>query len=384
MAPQIFKGRVLAAAGPLPGQFTIENLKHWTKIRKGNFRDDFDEDVTHLLCTRDQFNKKVPRVKEALKRGKRLHIVHFDWFEYSTVKNKRLPENEFSMRNILAKQNAKRREEARAEKGRRDGENFVNTTLYHIYRDRTNFVYQIDLTRDDEATGAAGQKYTLCLWESNATPHLYWFTARFLKGRGNTQPSYHRPSSYAGKWRPEFNLFMDFFKLKTGVPWVDRVSLAKTMPSSYFQYAPPEEPNPLGRRLAHSSEYCRQINAEMRGLPWPPVKETKPEEESTGEGPGDGPVSFEDSDENANGLVPRLDDGQLPERDDISSARNDDAKIEPGDIEVGDDIQSPLKDTEVDSSDDSSTTPLPIMFDFTSPAEATSPSSQLTESDSEP
>lgn len=61
MVRQIFKGRVLAAAGPLPGQLTVENLKRWTALRKGHFSEDLDDTVTHLLCTRDQFKKKVPR-----------------------------------------------------------------------------------------------------------------------------------------------------------------------------------------------------------------------------------------------------------------------------------------------------------------------------------
>lgn len=67
-------------------------------------------------------------VKDALKRGKRFHIVHYDWFEFSTVQEKRLPEMEYSMRNILAKQNASKREQARIDKGKRDGEKFVNTS----------------------------------------------------------------------------------------------------------------------------------------------------------------------------------------------------------------------------------------------------------------
>jgi hypothetical protein len=32
---------------------------------------------------------------------------------------------------------------------------------------------------------------------------------------------------------------MDFFKKKTGIDWQDRVTLANTQPSAYFQYAPP-------------------------------------------------------------------------------------------------------------------------------------------------
>jgi hypothetical protein len=67
MPRQIFKNKVLCAAGPLPGQLTTENLKHWTRIRKGEFITDddssviLDERTTHLLCTREQFTKRVPK-----------------------------------------------------------------------------------------------------------------------------------------------------------------------------------------------------------------------------------------------------------------------------------------------------------------------------------
>lgn len=73
-------------------------------------------------------------VKEALARGKRQHIVHCDWFEISAVNEKRQPEREYSMRNILAKQNAAKREVARIERGKREGERAVNTsTLIHFF-----------------------------------------------------------------------------------------------------------------------------------------------------------------------------------------------------------------------------------------------------------
>lgn len=61
MVRQIFKGKVIAAAGPLPDQLTPQNLQQWTKVRKGTFTHEIDETVTHLLCTREQFNKKVGR-----------------------------------------------------------------------------------------------------------------------------------------------------------------------------------------------------------------------------------------------------------------------------------------------------------------------------------
>lgn len=61
MVAQIFKNRIISAAGPLPGQLTVENLKRWISLRKGVFIDDFDETVTHLLCTKEQFDKKLPK-----------------------------------------------------------------------------------------------------------------------------------------------------------------------------------------------------------------------------------------------------------------------------------------------------------------------------------
>lgn len=67
-------------------------------------------------------------MKEALKRGRSFHIVHHDWFEFSTVEERRLSEKEYSMRNILSREKAAQRDKARIEKGKRDGERFVNTS----------------------------------------------------------------------------------------------------------------------------------------------------------------------------------------------------------------------------------------------------------------
>lgn len=95
------------------------------------------------------------------------------------------------MRNILAKQNAAKRELARIEKGKREGERAVNTSkiyvlslqvsvekpfvkimsldLFHIYIDREFFSYQIDITRDDDEKGELGQRYTLYVSNLPAT-----------------------------------------------------------------------------------------------------------------------------------------------------------------------------------------------------------------------
>ncbi|KOS19683.1 hypothetical protein ESCO_001375 [Escovopsis weberi] len=206
MPRQIFKHRIIATA------------------------EDLTADVTHLLRTREQFNSRVPRVKEALARGKHIHIIHYDWFEFSTVQENRQPEEEYSMRSVLAKQNAARRERERLERGQREEERGgVDPTLFHIYHDREFFPYRIVLTREDQASGEPGQKYTLC------------FAAKFVKKKAAGQASYYRPSACSGLWRVEMDRFMRFFRLKTGIAWEDRVSRQGTMAGSYFQYSPPEE-----------------------------------------------------------------------------------------------------------------------------------------------
>lgn len=50
----------MAAAGPLPVQNTIEQFKNWARQRKGVFLDTFDESVTHLLCSKEQFEAHGP------------------------------------------------------------------------------------------------------------------------------------------------------------------------------------------------------------------------------------------------------------------------------------------------------------------------------------
>ncbi|OAQ99642.1 hypothetical protein LLEC1_03337 [Akanthomyces lecanii] len=280
MPRQIFKNRVIASAGPPPESITLQNLRSWIPMRKGRFAEPFDDEVTHLLCTHEQFKKRVPLVKQVLKEHKRIHIVHYDWLEFSAVFNKRLPEREYSMRSIFAKEKAEQRERNRQENGRREGERGpavlqANVTsllpaLFHIYRDREFFKYQIDLTRNNSEDGEFGQRYTMTasppdnLWESNAKPHLYWFTAKFMRRKGDPNAAYHRPSICSGKWRREMNLFMDFFRIKTGIDWQDRVLLEGTTPLSAFQYCPPKGGKPIGRRLRFSYDCCVELNLEWK------------------------------------------------------------------------------------------------------------------------
>ena len=60
MPRAIFQGLVIALAGRIEANnFSPENVKRWTNLRKGSFADTFDESVTHLLCTQEHFDQRV-------------------------------------------------------------------------------------------------------------------------------------------------------------------------------------------------------------------------------------------------------------------------------------------------------------------------------------
>ncbi|KAJ3487542.1 hypothetical protein NLG97_g6391 [Lecanicillium saksenae] len=230
MPKQIFKNRVIAIAGKPPESITLQNLRTWIPLRKGRFAEAFDEEVTHLL----------------------------------SVQNKRLPEREYSMRAILSKQRAAQREKNRLESGRRLAERYINPNLFHVYHDREFFSYQIELTRDYCDDDEFVERYILTLWESNAKPHLYWFTIKIMRRRGDPNAAYHRISPCSGKWRQEMDHFMEFFKKKTKIPWPQRVLLEGTTDRTVFQYAPPKGGKPVGRRLCLSYDHCIDLNMRLR------------------------------------------------------------------------------------------------------------------------
>lgn len=50
----------MAAAGPLPDNYAVETFKNWARLRNGKFTETFTDDVTHLLCSVDQYNSQGP------------------------------------------------------------------------------------------------------------------------------------------------------------------------------------------------------------------------------------------------------------------------------------------------------------------------------------
>ncbi|KAK9775672.1 hypothetical protein SCAR479_07779 [Seiridium cardinale] len=214
----IFKDVVVAIAGDIGAHMTEANLGKWMKIRRGRFSANFDDSVTHLLATDDQYKKKVARVKKAMK-GK-IEILIPDWLEQSMAQNKKLALNHYSHQRRQRIANAKKRRGQQMQKGIMLGESYVNTNKYHIYSDKSGFYYQVTLFRKE------GERFINELWESNAQPHLYFFACRYFK-KANAPALRYRHGQNPGTLERELRQFCHAFQKKTGVNWDDRMSEAR-------------------------------------------------------------------------------------------------------------------------------------------------------------
>ncbi|KAK1769225.1 hypothetical protein QBC33DRAFT_347514 [Phialemonium atrogriseum] len=244
MAPKssekpIFRDLVVSMACQLGGQWTDTNISRWVNQRSGVFITEMNNSVTHLICSPEEFKKRGPRVKQALKRGAACHIVSVDWLEDSINKKRRLKEKPYLLTTALKQERAKIRREVKEAKGLEQAERFVNSNLYHTYTDATYFRYEITLTRDDAEEEIKGQRYTLYLFESNARPHLYLFAAKLYKKHRDPQPNFFRPSQTPQSFSTEFDRFKSFFRKKTGIEWDERLIKARTADKGHFSYSPP-------------------------------------------------------------------------------------------------------------------------------------------------
>ncbi|KAG7129399.1 hypothetical protein HYQ45_011423 [Verticillium longisporum] len=242
----------------------------WIKQRKGQFVKDMDQSVTHLLCTDEQYKarKKIKRIKEAQQKGSRIRVVHYDWFEFSCNRNKKLPEKEYYFDNLLAEERAKRRKQLAKARSQRN----LAIDLYRVFADVCPFEYQVELFRIfTDNFGTCEEKYVLYLFQSFAKPTLYWFGVKYYKkddGKRWLLKAINRPSPCSRPFYTEFDKFKDFFRLKTGIAWHERITKAGTTERTYFQYTPPTGGKPVGKGLTRGKtlEECLELNRRLRQI----------------------------------------------------------------------------------------------------------------------
>ncbi|KAL2155869.1 hypothetical protein VTH82DRAFT_611 [Thermothelomyces myriococcoides] len=245
----IFRGLTIAAAGDLGGsaQWTDTNIARWVSLREGRFVREMSDEVTHVVCSSEEFRKGKGLIKMALKSPKTCQIVSLDWLEDSMFKGRRLDEEPYSHSRALRRERERERRRLMVIKGLEKAVKEVNPQLYHLYRDHTFFQYQVVITRDNEEAGIQGERYILSIFESNnSRPHMYWFLAKYYKKKSDTQPKIYRPSHAPGVLAREFALFESFFRIKTGIPWAQRLVKAGNTDKTYFRYQPPTGGKPVG------------------------------------------------------------------------------------------------------------------------------------------
>ncbi|KAF9877363.1 hypothetical protein CkaCkLH20_05063 [Colletotrichum karsti] len=277
MVKAIFKDLVIAAAGP--NEHKIEDLKSWAALRKGRFTEKMDGDVTHLLCTDEQFKnrKKNERIKEAHKRGKKaVHVVHIDWFTFSCTDNRKLPFKDYNFKATMEKEQEKlkqQQEEERRIRAQMLQAYWIDPDLYHVYTDKKHFRHEVQLFRTlRNEDGALHEKYELYLFESHAMPRLYWFGVKLYQKKDDgiwRSRGVDRSSPTPDVFIPQFDKFKAFFRLKTGYGWRERVLKAGTGGETDFSYTPPTRGKPVGTNLTVFYTYDESVrfNVELR-LAW--------------------------------------------------------------------------------------------------------------------
>ncbi|ETS83706.1 hypothetical protein PFICI_05582 [Pestalotiopsis fici W106-1] len=267
----IFKNMVIAVAGDIG--HSEAKIKDWLALRKGTFAADFDDSVTHVLATDEQFKKKGPMIQKAMK-NKNVRVLKPDWFDQSMNLNKLQPVSEYSHRKSESNKTSAKTKSQTQTQGKGKGKaksqtheeyvdtgsvevcdfrmirtDVISTGLFHLYSDSTEFKYAITLSGHD------GDRFTVELWESNNhQPHLYHCAGKYYK-QGTKKGIPWRISATAGTFQREYECFRSIFLKKTGVRWSERVKAAnqeglveaRVKDSPAYNYQLPEENQPRGK-----------------------------------------------------------------------------------------------------------------------------------------
>ncbi|KAL1908881.1 hypothetical protein Sste5344_005238 [Sporothrix stenoceras] len=167
---RILRGITVAIAGSLGPGWSDADVARWMAYNGGKFVASLSSSnangVTHLLCSRDEYAKPKRQQCGALKVAlqKNVRIVTKDWLEDSLHRRRRRPKRPYLLKPILKEEQQspevlRQKALALRERGRREGESFIDSSLYRLYRDCTGFAYRVTLRRDHPAADIYGERY---------------------------------------------------------------------------------------------------------------------------------------------------------------------------------------------------------------------------------
>ncbi|OBT93997.1 hypothetical protein VE01_07121 [Pseudogymnoascus verrucosus] len=253
-ADKIFAGKVFVLQGDF-GRYprTHLNIARLIAGHGGCVDSTVTDRTTLLVTTIDEFHKRPPAVEKSISMGKaRCRIVQWEYVEDSIFTKNGKPRvisaNFHEIQSVLKRQNRLSEAKAIYKKKFIEGANsmkgLADPGLHHVYLDTTGFKYLVvlsRLTKVDQKTRV--EKYTLLLFESNASPYTYTVGIKFNRpGHATTYiKEYMVPSTFDVAFRQ----FRKFFKIKTGIEWDCRLD-GPGAGEDAFVYVPPGRGEPRG------------------------------------------------------------------------------------------------------------------------------------------
>ncbi|KAI9799746.1 MAG: hypothetical protein M1833_003865 [Piccolia ochrophora] len=250
-----FKGYLIALAGEFGGSRTYANIERWIVNGGGRYSSTVTKDVTHVICTYEDFKAKSKRVKQALS-FPTIQLLSFEWLE-DTLNSKRVRKGKkYTIQNVAKAYQRDKKNTSRALKSEQEVLNAATCRFqngceaaqaelasgnYHIYRDTTLFEYDIVLARADLEKNR-NERYQLRLYETHAVPRMYAVTAKYTRPFFSSTVTLAPPNSF---FKDAFIAFRRFFKGKTHIEWEERQD-GKKWAEDAFWYTLPAAGKPRG------------------------------------------------------------------------------------------------------------------------------------------
>ncbi|RHZ48268.1 BRCT domain protein [Aspergillus thermomutatus] len=225
------------------GRFSVngDKIPQWIRAHGGTFSKDVTENVTHLITTKETFEKNVEAVQKA-KLLETVKIVTYDWPEDSLQCKTRKPklEGAYLLANHSNKERKKQRRAAKVQtrqmktkdkssapgndssqpKSRASKEKALTASNYHVYVDKgTGETYSATIYRHLSQNNKR-EKFQIKVHESNDVPHIYTTQAKYCR-TGKSTSEFLAP--LGSDQNTAIAAFKDFFAAKTGKNWEYRL-----------------------------------------------------------------------------------------------------------------------------------------------------------------
>ncbi|RLL96620.1 hypothetical protein CFD26_106165 [Aspergillus turcosus] len=225
------------------GRFPVngDKIAQWIRAHGGTFSKDVTEGVTHLITTKETFEKNVEAVEKA-KLLETVKIVTYDWLEDSLQSKTRKPKPEgaYLLANLPNKEKKKQRRAAKVQtrqmkakdkssalgkdpskpKSRASKGKALTASNYHVYVDEgTGETYSATIYRQLSRNNTR-EKFQITVHESNDVPHTYATHAKYSR-TGKSTDEFLAP--VGSDQNTAIAAFRDFFVAKTGKDWEHRL-----------------------------------------------------------------------------------------------------------------------------------------------------------------